>query len=290
MKPLDREPEILKNDFKKKDDMFKISKNRCKTYSVSALEYSIRFFEHLLYPLKCLKCGIYLNAETTAPNTIEACFCEQCMAKGLVFIEPPFCTKCGVKFHKSFDENHICEPCIKTPLKLGKVRAVVEYKGIIKDAIPLFKYQSKLSVAKTFELLLFQAFLKNYAASGIELIMPVPLHKNKLQQRGFNQAFLLIRNFIKLYRLNYEQRPLWEIDIKALSRIKKTKPQTGFDIEHRKENLKNAFKVVNKNTIKNKRILLIDDVLTTGATCNEAGKELLKYGARSVDALVLART
>ncbi|MBC8439505.1 MAG: ComF family protein [Deltaproteobacteria bacterium] len=270
--------------------MFKIFQNHCKPYYVSALKKTIRLFEQLLYPLKCLKCGVYIDPDMVEPHTMDACFCDHCMALGFYPMDSPFCTKCGVKFHKSFNENHMCESCLKTPLKLDRVRAALEYKGIIKDAIPLFKYHSKLSIAKVFERLLFETFLCHYANTRIDLIMPVPLHKKKLRERGFNQAFLLIRNFVKLYQQTFEQSPLWKIDTISLARIKMTQPQTGFDIDQRKANLKNAFKVINHKAIDNKHILLIDDVFTTGATCNEAARVLLKYGANKVDALVLART
>ncbi len=269
--------------------MFKIFQNHCKPYYVSALKKTIRLFEQLLYPIKCLKCGVYIDPDMITPHTMEACFCDHCMASGFYSIDSPFCTKCGVKFHKSFNENHMCEACLKKPLTLDRVRAALEYKGIIKDAIPLFKYHSKLSIAKVFENILFDTFLHHYAESGIDIIMPIPLHKKKLRKRGFNQAFLLIRNFVKHYQQAFDQPPSWEIDTISLARIKITQPQTGFDIDQRKANLKNAFKVVNQKIIDNKHILLIDDVFTTGATCNEAARVLLKHGAKKVDALVLAR-
>ena len=276
-------------------DLVRIFTDNLRTCSVSAAKTVIRLFEQFLYPLKCLKCGIYIDTERVRPQTMDACFCDHCMSAGVYFIDPPFCIKCGVKFHQlkassGVNENHVCETCLKTPLTVDRVRAVAEYKGIIKDAIPLFKYHSKLSMAKVFEDLLFQAFLRHYTGSGIDLIMPVPLHKKKLRERGFNQAFLLIRNFATYYQKKFGQTPLWKIDITSLIRIKKTQPQTGFDMEQRKNNLKDAFKVKDKKTIQNKHILLIDDVFTTGATCNEAAMELLKNGAEKVEALVLART
>ncbi len=265
-------------------------KNRFRTYIVSVLKNTAQLLGQFLYPLKCLKCGVYIDPDTVEPHTMEACFCDHCMGLGFYPIDKPFCIKCGIQFQKYFNENHVCETCLKTPFKVDRVRAAAEYKGIVKDAIPLFKYQSKLSLAKVFEQLLFQTFLCHYATSRIDLIMPVPLHKIKLRQRGFNQAFLLIRNFRKIYQKSYQKLPQWEIDTVSLARIKRTEPQTGFDIKQRKKNLKKAFQVVDKNAIENKNILLIDDVFTTGTTCNEAAMELLKNGAKKVEALVLART
>jgi len=270
--------------------MPKVFKNSCNSYGAPVFKKTLRFFESLLYPLKCLKCGVYIDPDQVEPHTMEACFCDPCRSLGFSPIESPFCTKCGIQFQTDAGENHVCESCLKTPLMLDHVRAAAEYKGIIKDAIPLFKYHSKLSVAKVFEYLLFETFLCHYAQSPIDLIIPIPLHSQKLRKRGFNQAFLLVRNFVAQYQRTFGQPPGWKIDAHSLERIKKTQPQTGFDVNQRKANLKNAFKVVNQNAIVHKHILLIDDVFTTGATCNEAARTLLKHGAKKVDALVLART
>jgi ComF family protein len=212
------------------------------------------------------------------------------MKAGVFPIVPPFCISCGIRFPSSFNENHICGTCLKTPLKLTQVRAAAEYKGIIRDGIQLFKYHSKLSIAKSFEELLFQTFLQYYENSEIDLIIPMPLHRTKMRKRGFNQAYFLSRNFKKLYQDACRRTPPWEMDTGSLVRIKKTLPQTGFDIEERKRNLKNAFKIIGEERILGKYILLVDDVFTTGATCNEAAKKLLEKGAGRVDALVLART
>jgi len=269
MRPFDREMGFQNNFGKIKSGLFRMA-------------------EALLFPKKCLKCGVYMEPDGNRAQTLEACFCEACRKEGISPIVPPFCTSCGIRFKTG--ETHVCGDCLKTPLNLGQVRAAAEYKGIVRDAVQLFKYHSKLALAKPLERLLFQTFLQYYEALPIDLIMPMPLHRSKMRKRGFNQAYFLSRNFKKMYDQTFRRPPSWDMDLKSLVRIRKTESQTGFDIEKRKKNVKNAFKSVRRDRIKGKHILLVDDVFTTGATCNEAAKELLRHGAERVDALVLART
>jgi len=206
---------------------------------------------------------------------------------------PPFCPVCGHLFDRIHDleneNNHLCEGCLATRPSVNRVRAAFQYQGIIKEAIPLFKYQSKLSLARVFEIYMFDAFERFFSTSSIDRILPIPLHQKKMKQRGFNQSFILIRNFMKKYKSIYGKKPGWQIDIGTLLRIKSTRPQTGFDVQQRKDNLKGAFCVKKRQPIVGENILLIDDVYTTGATCGEAARVLLKSGASRVDVLVLAR-
>lgn len=252
-------------------------------------QFSLNILENLLFPKKCVKCGQYMEKEHDSDPFPETCFCENCLKDGFYPIKEPYCPICGIPYPKSFNHNHICGNCIKSPLKLGRIRAVAEYKGLIQDGIRLFKYHSKLSLARSFETFLFQTYLKYYAKEPVELIIPMPLHRRRTKKRGFNQAYMLCRNFEKHYQQRFHRPPVWKLETECLSRIKNTLPQTGFDIEQRKKNVKKAFGIKYQDRIKGKHILLIDDVLTTGATCNEAAHVLLKAGALRVDALVLAR-
>ena len=253
-------------------------------------KFSAYFFEPLIFPSRCLKCGVYLKPEPGRGHMIGHLFCTSCFGTGVTRIEPPFCTICGTLFDSRSGGNHVCESCIRFPHFLGKIRGCVVYDGIIREAIPLFKYRAKLSLLSAFGPLMAQGFTRYFNDTGINLVMPVPLHKKKLRQRGFNQSYLLIRNLYKHIASKAGHTPPWKVDISSLERVEKTAPQTGFDIKERKKNLNNAFSVIHPDKIKNKHILLIDDVFTTGATCNEAAKTLLKAGATRVDALVLART
>jgi len=232
---------------------------------------------------------------------LSACFCDDCFPFEPLGFTSPFCPACGRMFDRISDridpdvglvssrENHLCEICRVNPPLINSVRAAFQYQGIIKEAIPLFKYQSRLSLARVFEAYLFEAFERFFETAAIDLILPIPLHFKKMKLRGFNQSFLLVRNFQKKYRSIHGKTPCWQIDTGTLLRIKSTRPQTGFDIQQRQDNLKGAFAIKGKTTLFGKNILLVDDVYTTGATCGEAARLLLKSGANRVDVLVLAR-
>jgi ComF family protein len=229
---------------------------------------------------------------------LSACFCDDCFPVEPPGFTPPFCPACGRMFDRLSPlntegplntENHLCQTCISTPLVIHWVRAAFLYQGIIKEAIPIFKYQSKLSLALVFETYLFDAFERFFGTVAIDLILPVPLHLKKMKRRGFNQSFLLVRNFQKKYRSIHGKTPGWQIDTRTLLRVKSTRPQTGFDIQQRQDNLKGAFAIKKNANLSGKNILLVDDVYTTGATCGEAARLLLKFGANRVDVLVLAR-
>lgn len=229
----------------------------------------------------------------------------------LAFV-PPFCSSCGRLFEAISDpvsnqatkqiqkeqtppeqipleQNHWCEACLTHPSPVSRVRAAFRYQGIIQEAIPLFKYRSKLCLARVLEIPLFQAFELYFSQEGMDLILPIPLHPSKLKHRGFNQSYLLVRHFKKTYIQAHGHSPGWVIDTRTLARVKPTLAQTGFDVQQRRDNLKEAFQIRPRAEITGKKILLVDDVYTTGATCNEAARMLLKAGAARVDALVLAR-
>ncbi|MCG8643279.1 MAG: ComF family protein [Desulfobacterales bacterium] len=250
---------------------------------------TLLWLKQILYPAKCLKCNVYMTPKQTRKPLPEDSFCPVCLADGWDGIDPPYCILCGIQLPGAAAPNHVCGPCLKTPLNMGKVRAAVEYKGLAKDAISLFKYHSKLSLCRLFESMMFQTFARHFDPLQIDLLMPVPLHPKKLKHRGFNQAYLLVRSFEKMSVQQNGCPPSWRIDLNSLERRKETRSQTGLDIGLRKKNLKGAFHLRDESRIKGKTILLIDDVLTTGATCNEAARLLLAKGAQRVDALVLAR-
>ena len=259
-----------------------------------------------LFPLKCLKCHCFIDAENhylgSNPETpaeyndvhavsalFSELFCKTCLTQDIVLFEPPFCIKCGRTFNTREKEGHVCGECLKSRTGIGKVRAVAMYQGWIRDGIHLLKYQKKQQLAGPFEQLLFSAFERYFSIEAYDLVLPVPLHWLKMMKRGFNQSFVIISGFEKIWKVKYKGFPPWQVDPGLLLRKKNTDSQTGFDREQRKQNLKKAFKVKSPEKIKNKRILLVDDVYTTGATVKEAAVVLFAAGAAAVDVLVLAR-
>ncbi len=247
---------------------------------------------NVVFPARCLKCGVFLDPGVRFGRSFEGIFCKPCLGSGAQIFQEPFCPRCGHLFEQG--ENHLCEACLKSK-SAGKdirnVRAALKYKGIVQDAVPAFKYRSRLSLSRIFEVLLFQAFETHFKDFEPDLILPIPLHVRRLMKRGFNQAYVLVRHFPGLYQQAYRRPPDWNIDITSLKRVVHTRPQTGFDAGARKKNLKNAFQVTQKGKqqIQGKRILLVDDVYTTGSTCREAARTLYRGGADEVDVLVLAR-
>jgi len=168
-------------------------------------------------------------------------------------------------------------------------RASLVYDQTILNVVHSFKYNGKIQLAAPLGALLLAAFNRFWAEHSIDVIVPVPLHIKRFRKRGFNQVFLLIRNWKKFAAASHIDLSGVRIERNAIVRAASTSPQTGLGRKARMTNIKNAFKIQYKEKIKDKTILLVDDVYTTGATVNECARLLLKGGANHVDVLTLAR-
>jgi ComF family protein len=225
-----------------------------------------------VFPPKCLSCEDFFHIpfEQTAADPLYCGF-EQLMRRFL-------CEECRTDFSPttvSYDFNG------------GIARAVGKYSGALRDTIHAFKYYEKTGLAKPFGVLLFSAFIRYWNPEDIDLILPVPLHINRLRKRGFNQAFLMLK-YWKNMAESVNIRPV-RVEPEALLRIRDTRPQVGLTREEREENIKDAFRLSNISAVTGKKILLTDDVYTRGATVKECAKELLNAGAVRTDVLTLAR-
>lgn len=231
-------------------------------------------FNELLFPSKihCFICG----SEIFDDNYF--CLCKDCF-KDLYFLSNSNCCKiCGTKITGI---GNFCERCKDnryTSFKLA--RAVFEYKGKIVGAVHNLKFNNKRYTAKPLSNILFDYFCHSPEFLDTQIIIPVPLHSSRLKQRGYNQTILMLENFKEKYN----------VCLDAVIRTKQTESQRTKDAKERFENMKNSFKVVKPELIKNKKVLIVDDVFTTGATCNSLAKELLKSGAKQVKCLTLCNT
>ena len=247
----------------------------------------------LVLPDRCMGCGIYLPSDP-GQEPLAACFCRSCITLPLPRFLPPYCPCCGCLLPKGSPdagdlENHLCESCLKSRPKISRVRAAFVYEGIIRTAVGLLKYKGRVRLAGPLSHYLFNSFEQHFMADDIDLVVPVPLHVSRAWERQFNQAVLLVRGFPKLFRRRYGTAPAWTVRADLLSRHRATLSQTGLHQRAREKNLKKAFAVKTASPVRGKRILLIDDVYTSGATCRAAASCLTAAGARQVDALVLAR-
>ncbi len=171
----------------------------------------------------------------------------------------------------------ICPFCRESPLDIDGLRAVAFFEGVMREAIHCFKYQRRRELAVQ-----FGGMLSDYMNAHplrIDALVPVPLHSKREQSRGYNQAALLARETALQQKL-----ALW---YNVIERTRDTPPQVGLDARARRENVHDAFEV--RKRIAGARVLLIDDVCTTGATMNACAIALKREGAASVWGLALAR-
>jgi len=149
------------------------------------------------------------------------------------------------------------------------------------EAIHRFKYTKQTSLSRPLSALAKETFCQFWGPQAVDLLIPVPLHIKRLRERGFNQAYLLIGRWAKLEKI--------PCDPFALLRTRWTEPQTSLSRKERKKNMKHAFALRHSEKIGGQKILLVDDVYTTGSTANECARVLMEAGAEFVDVLTLAR-
>ena len=214
--------------------------------------------------------------------------CPVCI-RGMVGVESPICVCCGLPFKSRQGHDHPCGECIDASKKFRIARAPLVYEQILTKVIHCFKYQGKIQLARPLGKLLHTTFRRFWDQDSIDMIVPVPLHIKRLRKRGFNQAYLLVRNWNTTAGKDGSGLPDLRVERDVLIRTAFTKPQSTLGRAERGVNIKNAFTLADPDKIADKRILLVDDVYTTGATVDECARILLKFGARQVDVLTLAR-
>ena len=239
-----------------------------KTKIVDFFKRLIKAFDKALYPMDCTcdVCGEELVADTRYR------LCSDCIAK-LPFANGHRCLCCGVPLA---DESDYCNRCQYERGAFVKNRSPLVYEGETRKIIYSLKFRKEKYLAQTLGALMADEFLKDNMEADI--IVYVPMTEAEEKKRGFNQSELLAEEVGK--RLNIAVLP-------ALVKIKETKAQKELGGKERAQNLEGAFACVFEQ-VNNRKILLIDDIFTTGATANECAKVLLKAKAREVNVLTAA--
>ena len=228
----------------------------------------------LIFPPRCLACGAVLGENKRS-------FCPDCFSQ-IGFIRSPLCTLCGQPFSEAGEGDHLCGACLQASPAFSVARAVGQYDRVLMAVIHRFKYGGKVSLGERLGEFMARFSYPNLALADHSLIMPVPLHPRRLRQRGFNQSLVLAREISR-----HSALPL---DFLSLRRIVFTEPQVGLGKDQRERNLRGAFQVADAGRVMGEKIILVDDVYTTGSTVKECALTLMKNKAESVSVLTLART
>lgn len=229
----------------------------------------------LVFPRLCGHCKCLLRGDQN-PS-----FCFDCWSS-IQFFQGPVCPSCGIPFRSKtsllYSPTHRCGECRKRRPKFDQAVSVARYEGVLKEAILRFKYHQQANLAHPFADLILKGINHEFK---VDHLIPVPLHARRLKERQYNQALLLSDALGRQIQSS--------VIPDGLERIRETSSQAGLPINERRRNVRGAFRVRQSFFIKNRRILLVDDVMTTGATVNECAQTLKKAGAKSVSVLTVAR-
>lgn len=198
-------------------------------------------------------------------------FCDECLKK-IEYIGENKCNHCG---RKTVYKTGYCESCIDKNISFNTARSVFNYKSPISEVIQNFKYSNKRYLSRYFAEELFKIFKAENLFGDV--ITYVPMHESRLKERGFNQAYLIAKEFSTLCKTEVKE---------LVKKVKETERQAKLSYTERLKNLKSSFKVT--GDVSGKNVILIDDVLTTGATVDTISNLLKKKGAKNVTVLTVA--
>jgi ComF family protein len=218
-------------------------------------------------PPRCAGCGTIIDQVHS--------FCPECWGS-LEFLGNGGCVTCGVPLQGT--EAELCAVCLARPPRIARTRAAVGYDELSRSLVLRLKYGRKVALART---------MARYIAPLIAgappdaVLVPVPLHRSRLWQRGFNQSLLIARELSRSTGL--------PVDPALARRVKRTPPLKGMSILQRRRAVSGAFKVRADAELKGRTVILVDDVLTTGSTANSCARAFRRAGARRVELVAWAR-
>ena len=239
-----------------------------------------RFTEHFLalfYPEVCQMC------REQRATFAQSYICETCRTgkTGIKWVEPPFCECCGLPFPGDITVTFECFNCRDQEVHFRTARSAAQFSGVVKEAIHRYKYNHASWFEPFLADLLITAAKPSLASADWDFIVPIPLHWRKMRQRTFNQSTRIAQHLSRATGIPMNTR--------LLKRVLPTSTQTRLTRAERAANVKRAFAFHGTEPLTNARIVLIDDVLTTGATASACAKLLRQNGAHAVDVWTVAR-
>ena len=228
----------------------------------------------LIYPPVCQLC------ETQRATRDSGFVCPGCWSK-VRFIKPPFCERCGLPFEGEITTPFECSNCRDMELNFSTARSAVAAKGVARDAIHRYKYNQALWFETFLADLLLRAALPELRGEKWDLMVPVPLHSTKEREREFNQAERLAGHLAKALSL--------PVRTNLVQRVLPTRTQALLSKKQRAENVRRAFAARDGCKLHGEHVILVDDVLTTGATTSACAGVLKSLGASDVCVWTVAR-
>jgi ComF family protein len=245
----------------------------------SAVKASWSSLFSILFPSDCRICRSPLTNIASLPA------CDSCLAQ-IAPLDGLLCRICGEKLFSSVVESEdgpLCGMCRRVQPRFRRAAAYGPYEGALRDLSHLFKYHGIKPAGKVLGSLLNQA-VQGMAPPQSLIVIPVPLWSGKRNARGFNQAEAIARTFIGLQASSSIQ-----LDTSILARTRETASQTGLTRPQRRANVRGAFAVLRPEKIKDRSLLIVDDVMTTGTTAGECARVLRRAGAKEVFVATVAR-
>ncbi len=232
------------------------------------------YLADLLYPPRCLVCGEDLEAGIAGP------LCDE-HRRAVVPVEEPFCDRCGKKMFARTTGDLLCDACRRAGPHFDRAFSATLYNDAMRPFVHRYKYDMRHYLHAPLARWMVEFMHRHIDVESLDGIVPVPLHWRRFQYRGFNQATALARPIAREFSL--------PVITRVLRRWRHTVPQVDLEPDERLKSIRGAFRVRRAERIEGKRLLLVDDVYTTGATMNECARVLKAAGAASVIAFTLTR-
>lgn len=228
---------------------------------------------NLLYPALCRVCSKKINE-------FDRNICSTCAEK-IAERTPPFCMKCGRQLKESVELTAVCQDCKNDTPYFDRAWSACHYDTVLKGLIHDFKYKKITSLSTDFTALIINFMEKHAIGKDCHIILSIPMYPARLFRREINHADILARALGKRLGISYSGN--------ALKKIKNTPLQSRLKRQERIKNLHSSFSLKDNSLVRNKNIMLVDDLFTTGSTANECSRLLKNSGAKYIEVVTLAR-